>query len=241
MVEYLTEDNWHWWSQRPKMRMLRYDETRAHWICVSGHLMLKYLKLRALKNCGSHQWVEMPKAHAENYKELLAQSLRTSPNERNDCPRKQRRPFRETPAAWITQITGSKAWASTSIGDQDIALQPTLSTAAQTTSPPPKSIQNASNNSQAGRGARTVGAGLSISMGIANDLYIFFCVKGARRTLEMAQIDVDKQVDDRAFFDKIRTEYRRKRGFLRYWFSPSQLKDCELIKVCLLSASYFTV
>jgi hypothetical protein len=36
-VEELTEEDWHWWPLRPKMRKLRADQTRVHWHCVSGH------------------------------------------------------------------------------------------------------------------------------------------------------------------------------------------------------------
>jgi hypothetical protein len=36
IVEELTEENWHWWPLRPKMRMLQKGQTRVHWLCVSN-------------------------------------------------------------------------------------------------------------------------------------------------------------------------------------------------------------
>ncbi len=152
-----------------------------------------------------------------------------SSGERKYCHRRQRKPLKETLTAWITNITGISPLANAITGTHGIALQPVSSSGARTTSRPPVSNTggfNAPSNSQAGSATQTRGTGLSITIpvGIANDLYIFFCVKGARRTLEVAQIDVHQQVDDKAFFDKIRTQYRHKRGFLRYWLSPWQLK-----------------
>jgi hypothetical protein len=35
MIEDLTEENWHWWPFRPKMRVLKENETRVNWRCVS--------------------------------------------------------------------------------------------------------------------------------------------------------------------------------------------------------------
>jgi hypothetical protein len=34
-IEDITEENWHWWPMRPKMRMLQGNRTRVHWRCVS--------------------------------------------------------------------------------------------------------------------------------------------------------------------------------------------------------------
>lgn len=35
LIENATEDDWHWWPLRPKMRMLKKGESRINWTCVS--------------------------------------------------------------------------------------------------------------------------------------------------------------------------------------------------------------
>lgn len=35
VIENVTEEDWHWWPLRPKMRMLQEGQTRVHWRCVS--------------------------------------------------------------------------------------------------------------------------------------------------------------------------------------------------------------
>jgi hypothetical protein len=37
LVEDLTVEDWQWWPLRPKMRKLQMDQTRVHWLCVSGY------------------------------------------------------------------------------------------------------------------------------------------------------------------------------------------------------------
>ena len=73
------------------------------------------------------------------------------------------------------------------------------------------------------------GAGVFIPA--TSELSVLFAVQGARRTLELAHINVDQKVDDEAFFHNIRIRYKKKRGFLRYWLSIWQLNDCEMAMV----------
>ena len=86
-------------------------------------------------------------------------------------------------------------------------------------------------------GGLTTSGGQGVQVNIAtpphSELVVLFGVKGKRRTLELAQIDVSKHKDDKIFFQDLRREYRQRRGFLRYWFSLWQLRYCDFVRVSL--------
>ena len=71
----------------------------------------------------------------------------------------------------------------------------------------------------------------NITMPQSNEKVVLFGVKGARRTLELAQIDTLKHNEDEIFFQSLKKEYRRLRGILRYWFSIWRLRHCDFVKV----------
>ena len=73
----------------------------------------------------------------------------------------------------------------------------------------------------------------NITMPQLNEKVVLFGVKGARRTLELAQIDTLKHNEDEIFFQSLKKEYRKLRGVLRYWFSIWQLKHCDFVKVSI--------
>jgi hypothetical protein len=75
------------------------------------------------------------------------------------------------------------------------------------------------------------GLNVDLSTETENELFVLFGVQGARKTLELAQIDVTKYVEDISFFRDLRREYRQLRGFWRYWLSIWQLKYCDFVKV----------
>jgi hypothetical protein len=77
----------------------------------------------------------------------------------------------------------------------------------------------------------TGGLKVDLSTETENELFVLFGVQGACKTLELAQIDVTKHVEDSSFFRDPRREYRRLRGFWRYWLSIWQLKYCDFVKV----------
>lgn len=70
----------------------------------------------------------------------------------------------------------------------------------------------------------------NINMPRIQQLLILFGVKGTRRTLELAQIDVEN-CEDRLLFSKMKDEYRKLRGHLRYLFSFWRLSHCDFVKV----------
>lgn len=71
----------------------------------------------------------------------------------------------------------------------------------------------------------------SINMPQMNESFVLFGVKGTRRTLELAQINVRKCMNDDALFGDMRNRYRELRGFLRYWFSIWRFSHCDFVKV----------
>lgn len=74
----------------------------------------------------------------------------------------------------------------------------------------------------------------SIDMPSNNESFVLFGVKGTRRTLELAQINTRKCMNDFALFRDMRQRYRELRGFLRYWFSIWRFSHCDFVKVCTL-------
>ena len=71
----------------------------------------------------------------------------------------------------------------------------------------------------------------NINMPQSNESVVLFGVKGARRTLELAQIDTLKHSEDELFFQSLKKEYQRLRGVLRCRFSVWQLRHCDFVKV----------
>jgi hypothetical protein len=59
--------------------------------------------------------------------------------------------------------------------------------------------------------------------------YILFCIY-QRSQIWHAQIRTTKCRTDEDFFDQLRQEYRRLRGFWRFWLSPLQFDHCEFVK-----------
>jgi hypothetical protein len=226
-IEDLTEENWHWWPLRPKMRMLLETETRIHWRCVShGPRKLTARKLTSFKHCGTYLWIEIPKPHAETYKALLTRRV-YNPNQGPDfCIPRTRRTLGDAWKAWINQTAGSSALPNSRTQVQgESATQHSLSSSEGGKHLPGRGKTPMGSSSSPIPGPKTT-QNISIPMGSISQLFVFFCVKGSRRTLELAQINVGQQVDDKVFFEEIRNQYRKKRGFLRYWLSIWQLKDC---------------
>ena len=71
----------------------------------------------------------------------------------------------------------------------------------------------------------------NIIMPQSKESVVLFGVKGARRTLELAQIDTLKHNEDEIFFQSLKKEYQRLRGVLRCWFSVWRLRHCDFVKV----------
>jgi hypothetical protein len=59
--------------------------------------------------------------------------------------------------------------------------------------------------------------------------FVLLCVRRGTK-LRHAQIDTTRCADDDEFFQEFRREYRRLRGFWRYWFDPRQFAYCHFSK-----------
>lgn len=60
-------------------------------------------------------------------------------------------------------------------------------------------------------------------------LYILFCAfRGIQ--LQHSQLEIAKCRNDDIFFENLRLEYKRMRGFWRYWLDPRQFDHCEFVK-----------
>lgn len=239
VIEDLTEENWHWWPFRPKMRMLQENETRVNWRCVSLRIRkLIRRKLTMFKSCGTHLWAELPKPHSESYKTLLARRARNARQKMYVCTSKHRRNLAEAWKAWISEAAGFSGWPSSRTQVSGVPLQQR----SQNSSSPGQANKNnpvkgntpVGSSSSAPSPIPATGQSIQIPIASINELFVFFTVQGSRRTLELAQIEVGQQVDDGAFFEEVRTQYKKKRGFIRCWLSVWQLKDCELIRACFL-------
>ncbi|KAG4439306.1 hypothetical protein IFR05_005239 [Cadophora sp. M221] len=208
-VEDMTEENWNWWPLRPRMRNLEKDQMRLHWLC----------------HCNTHLWVELPRFSAEKLQALVrGKPLNTqSPHLCARSPRK----FPSLYARFV-QAAGSTSSApsqrsnqpasSTNTSLPGIQLQP-LVPSGQAVYPPAAGPQVTG-----GQGVQ-----VNINRGMVSELFVLFGVKGSRRTLELAQIDVSKHKDS-IFFHDLLHEYRQRRGFWRYWFSVWQLRHCDFVK-----------
>lgn len=62
-----------------------------------------------------------------------------------------------------------------------------------------------------------------------SELYILFCTFQGFR-LRYSQIEVAKCKNDDVFFENLRQEHKRMRGFWRHWLHPEQLDHCEFVK-----------
>lgn len=71
----------------------------------------------------------------------------------------------------------------------------------------------------------------SIHMPGTEQLVILFGVKGARLTLELAQINTLRYDQDHIFFHHLREQHKDLRGWLRHWFSFWRLSHCDYVKV----------
>ncbi|KAK0516509.1 hypothetical protein JMJ35_001112 [Cladonia borealis] len=63
----------------------------------------------------------------------------------------------------------------------------------------------------------------------SKDLYVLFCVYQKSQILH-SQILATKCQNDQVFFENLRLEFRRLRGFFRFWFSPLQFSHCDFVR-----------
>ena len=175
------------------------------------------------KHCNKSLWIELPKSTAASYRALIDRKGPPS-QEFHLCRRRLRKSLGNRLIAGIMRAISSSAPPTSILPTSNQAIQLSGVTPGQ---------QSGSTNHPAARAAISGGQPdrQTNTSTTANKLVVLFGVKGNRRTLELAQIDITKNTDDDSFFGDLRREYRRLRGFLRYWLSVWQLRHCDFVKV----------
>ncbi|PVH88843.1 hypothetical protein DL98DRAFT_158071 [Cadophora sp. DSE1049] len=212
-VEDMTEENWNWWPLRPRMRFLGKDQTRLNWSC----------------HCDAHLWTELPRFTAEKL-QALVRGKPPSTQSPHLCAKRSR----NTPTVYarIIQAAGlaqSSTGTSSSAPSSNAA---TTTTGIQVNQLGPTGPRRPAASPLATGPSVSGGQGIQVNIntGTVSELFVLFGVKGSRRTLELAQIDVSKHKEDSIFFQDLRREYRHQRGFWRYWLSVWKLRHCDFVK-----------
>lgn len=175
----------------------------------------------------------MSDAHADLLNHIVGQ--RSSVNKQAHlCARRQRkgRNF------WASTLERIKSAAFSAIGQNDLSgpgsIAPSVAHCQQTRSA--GHIPQASASQQTPKPHRAMtsqkqASQIGIRMPDPSRAFVFFGVKGSRRTLELAQIDTNQVSDDSLFFANMKREYKTLRGRLRYWLSIWRLSHCDFVKV----------
>jgi len=175
----------------------------------------------------------MSDAHADVLNHIIGQ--RSSVNQQAHlCARRQRkgRNF------WASMLEGFKSAAFSAIGQSGRSgsgsIAPPVAQGQQTRSAGHIPQASASQQTPKPHGAMTSqqqAPQIGIRMPDPSRAFVFFGVKGSRRTLELAQIDTSQVNDDSLFFASVKREYKTLRGGLRYWLSIWRLSHCDFVKV----------
>ncbi|KAK0110693.1 hypothetical protein ONS96_002294 [Cadophora gregata f. sp. sojae] len=212
-IEDVTEENWNWWPLRSRMRPLGKDQMRLNWIC----------------HCNTHLWTELPKLTAEKL-QALVQGKPPNTQSLHLCAKRSR--YSVSMYAKIMQAAGVAQSSTGTNSNHSSSNAATATTGIQLSQlgPPGPSRPVASPPAAGPSVSGGQGVQLNINTGTISDLFVLFGIRGSRRTLDLAQIDVSKNKEDRIFFQDLRREYRQQRGFWRYWFSVWKLRHCDFVK-----------
>ena len=152
------------------------------------------------------------------------------------CTTRHRKTLKVALHAWINQVAGSRASSKSGPRIQNVPAINIHQTSSQETQSHGTGGNQLSSPSLVPNLASTNQQGIKVNLptGTNHELFVLFGVDGARRTLELAQIDVSKHLDDGSFFRDLRQQYKELRGFWRYWLSIWQLQYCDFVKVPIL-------
>jgi hypothetical protein len=183
------------------------------------------------QHCNTHLWKEIPRSSLESYRSLI---VRRGPliQKTHLCRQRPRQALRAAFFTWIKQTVG---FSPPSLTSQTPATNILSGSSKEVQLNQMGASRQSGNLPRGGPGTANTQSALQVNLnaGVSPELYVLFGVQGKRRTLELAQIEVKEDKDDKAFFQDIRQEYRRLRGFLRYWLSIWQLRHCDFVKVSL--------
>jgi len=176
-----------------------------------------------------HLWVELPTSHAESFQSLLRRRVTVLKNT-HLCEGRRRR---TSPLSWSLEGIVQAAGAAVNQSRQHLSSGSSVMNSSQGIQLVPMTGGMSNSSSSAAQGATNNPSSgpSSISITQSDEAFVLFGVQGARRTLELAQIDAKAHCNDSSFFPALRKSYRDNRGFLRYWFSVWQLNYCDFVKV----------
>lgn len=156
----------------------------------------------------------MSDAHANVSNHIIGQ--RSSVNQQaHPCARRQRK----APNFWSSTLEGIKSTAFPAIGQsgrsESGSIAPPVAQGQQTTSAGYIPQASASQQTPKLHGAVTSqqqAPQIGIRMPDPSRAFVFFGVKGSRRSMELAQIDTSQVSDDSLFFASMKREYKTLRA-----------------------------
>ena len=177
-----------------------------------------------------HLWTELSILEAKSYQSFLRRRKKVYQHNHLCGTRKQKNPSIISMTG-ILQAAGSAfhpdRWYGSSRSSSATSPQATRPTGVTGSSP----ARNTQLSAQRTATSNQPAAQTTIDMPQIKESFVLFGVKGTRRTLELAQINARKYLNDNAFFGDMRKQYRELRGFLRYWFSIWRFSHCDFVKV----------
>ncbi|KAL2074995.1 hypothetical protein VTL71DRAFT_8775 [Oculimacula yallundae] len=214
IAENTTGETWNWWPLRPRMQNLKEGETRLNWIC----------------HCGQHLWAELSIADVEQLRSFVMIKSEVLMNDHYCCrARANWKVGAAVQAAGTSSTTATSHVSGLTTSQIPVKGASMISKGNTRSSSRPGSA--AVSGGSSGSGQPTVqGVRVTVTPFPTPELYVIFGVKGSRRTLEIAQLIVSTLDDDGVFFQQLRQQYKRHRGFLRYWLSIWQLSYCDFVK-----------
>ncbi len=207
--EAYSGEEWDWWPFRPARRPLTSGNVRLQWTCVSVLLQVLRYHTNYDQQCGRVRSVDISQGLASRVKRLVDHQKSSAP-----MP--------------LTSVTAGPSTSATSQGGPRFSSSQTSPPARGTSSKARSTLQQSaitpgnSGTCEERHGDSAISAGP-----VTKDSYVLlYAVRGDR--LHHTQIEVAKSWDDDTFFAKFRAEYKRLRGFWRYWLHPPQFAFCLL-------------
>jgi len=122
------------------------------------------------------------------------------------------------------------------------ALQGAVGATSSTTTPVPggaNTSNTAASNNENNNGIQTQGSH-STAQSTATQkasARVIFGVQGVRRSLEIEQLGIFDDTNDRTFFSELKTQYKKHRSYFGRFVSPFCFQHCNFVKVSPLKPS----
>ncbi len=211
LFEAYSGEEWDWWPLRPPRKPLGWQQVRLQWTCVSISIQVRRYHTDQYQQCGQLRSVDISQGLASEIQVFLDHQKSSAP----------------TPPARVAAGPST----STGRGGRRLASSqrhPTASGRSSNTQPSGLQ-QSADTHSRASACTERHGDSAVNPEPVTKDFYVLLCVVRGDR-LHHTQIEVARSWDDDTFFAKFRAEYKRLRGFWRYWFHPRQFAFCHFAR-----------